>query len=413
VDLSDGGIYSGVFSPTLTLTSVSSSCNGHKYRCRVVNIFVGVGIPYNSDAATLTVNAAVTPEITITQQPQDITVTEGAITESLTVVATITQGATLTYQWLSNGTPAIPISGATSATYKLPTDLKVGTYPYACVLGIVSGMKAAAQTEWVTVTVKAATTTPTLTVSPSTLSFLAAGDEKIFAVASNTDWTVTKSAGASWLTVSPASGSNDGTVTVTAAANTAASDRTASITVSGGGINRTVSVTQAAAASTPVPVITTTGSALSKGTVGAYYSVTLEASNNPASWAVTSGALPDGLKLNTATGEIYGIPATAGVSNFTITAKNDGGVSAAKSFSITIDTDVANENIAQHNLKASVQSGALYVSGLTAGRPWSVYNIFGQLVYQGVALGDRADIPLHSHGMYIVRCGDNAVKVSY
>ncbi|MBO7133458.1 MAG: C10 family peptidase [Bacteroidales bacterium] len=88
-------------------------------------------------------------------------------------------------------------------------------------------------------------TTPSynLTVSPSSLSYTADGASKTVNVTSNTSWTATSSA--SWLTISPASGTNNGTITAVAAANTSSSQRTATITVSGGGITRTVSVTQA------------------------------------------------------------------------------------------------------------------------------------------------------------------------
>ena len=83
-----------------------------------------------------------------------------------------------------------------------------------------------------------------LSVSPSTLSYTAAGESKTVTVTSNTSWTATSSA--SWLTVNPASGSNDGTITAVAAANTTTSQRTATITISGTGANsQTISVTQA------------------------------------------------------------------------------------------------------------------------------------------------------------------------
>ena len=83
-----------------------------------------------------------------------------------------------------------------------------------------------------------------LTVSPSSLSYTAAGESKNVTVTSNTSWTVTSSA--SWLTISPASGSNNGTITAVASANTSSSQRTATITVSASGVSsQTVSVTQA------------------------------------------------------------------------------------------------------------------------------------------------------------------------
>ncbi|MBR5982408.1 MAG: C10 family peptidase [Bacteroidales bacterium] len=83
-----------------------------------------------------------------------------------------------------------------------------------------------------------------LSVSPSSLSYIAAGESKTITVTSNTSWTATSSA--SWLTISPASGSNNGTITAVAAANTSTTQRTATITVSGSGVNaQTISVTQA------------------------------------------------------------------------------------------------------------------------------------------------------------------------
>ena len=83
-----------------------------------------------------------------------------------------------------------------------------------------------------------------LSVSPTSLSYTAAGESKTVTVSSNVSWTATSSA--SWLTISPASGSNNGTITAVAAANTATSQRTATITVSGNGTSaRTISVTQA------------------------------------------------------------------------------------------------------------------------------------------------------------------------
>jgi uncharacterized protein YjdB len=64
-------------------------------------------------------------------------------------------------------------------------------------------------------------------------------------IKSNVNWTVTSSA--AWVTVSPASGSNDGSSIVTFQANTSSSPRTATITVTGDGLPpQTISVTQAA-----------------------------------------------------------------------------------------------------------------------------------------------------------------------
>src|SRR5207248_8354102 len=84
----------------------TSTDNGAKF---VVVVSNSTGSA-TSNAATLTVNAAVTAP-TITTQPANQTVTVGQ-TATFAVVATGT--APLGYQWQKNGTA---ISGATSASY--------------------------------------------------------------------------------------------------------------------------------------------------------------------------------------------------------------------------------------------------------------------------------------------------------
>ena len=77
------------------------------------------------------------PVITITTQPTaTTTVTVGSITGSLTVAATATESATLSYQWNTatntSHAGAAPISGATNASFTIPTTLAAGTYYYFC-----------------------------------------------------------------------------------------------------------------------------------------------------------------------------------------------------------------------------------------------------------------------------------------
>jgi hypothetical protein len=94
--------------------------------------------------------------------------------------------------------------------------------------------------------VKAAPAGPSLSVSPTSLSFGSSAGTQSATVTSNVSWTV--SADQSWITVSPASGSGNGTFGVSAAANTGAS-RSGTVTVSGGGLTATIAVTQSAAGS--------------------------------------------------------------------------------------------------------------------------------------------------------------------
>lgn len=87
------------------------------------------------------------------------------------------------------------------------------------------------------------TTSTTLLVTPATQNVGAAAGATTFTVTSNLSWTVTDNA--AWLTVSPTSGSNNGTLTASYQANTSTSPRTATITVTAGTLSQTVTVVQA------------------------------------------------------------------------------------------------------------------------------------------------------------------------
>lgn len=82
-------------------------------------------------------------------------------------------------------------------------------------------------------------------VSTSSLSLAAKNASASFKVVADVDWTVTSSA--NWLTVSPSSGSatSGTTINVTASDNTTDYARTATLTIKGKTLTRTVSVTQA------------------------------------------------------------------------------------------------------------------------------------------------------------------------
>jgi len=76
-----------------------------------------------------------TPVITITKQPASMNAESGSISGSLTVEASVTNQATLSYQWYSNTTNSYTggtavTTGGTSAEFTIPTDLTEGTYYY-------------------------------------------------------------------------------------------------------------------------------------------------------------------------------------------------------------------------------------------------------------------------------------------
>jgi len=84
-----------------------------------------------ADHAVAAVFSAPTPVITITTQPvATTTVAEGSISGSLAVAASVTQGATLSYQWFRN-TIASNVGGSeepgmTGTSFDIPTDLTEG-----------------------------------------------------------------------------------------------------------------------------------------------------------------------------------------------------------------------------------------------------------------------------------------------
>jgi len=87
-------------------------------------------------------------------------------------------------------------------------------------------------------------TTPTLAVSPNTLTFThnATTGQNVTVTTNQPSWSA--SSNQSWAAVSPSLGLNNQTFTVTVQPNNTASTRTATITVSAGGLTRTVTVTQ-------------------------------------------------------------------------------------------------------------------------------------------------------------------------
>ncbi|HMY74536.1 MAG TPA: putative Ig domain-containing protein, partial [Blastocatellia bacterium] len=86
------------------------------------------------------------------------------------------------------------------------------------------------------------------------------------------------------------------------------------------------------------PTVTLSPASLPNGTAGTAYSQTLSAS--PAggiySYAVTSGSLPSGLNLNSATGALSGTPTINGSFNFTVTATGFGTCTGSQAYSVAI-----------------------------------------------------------------------------
>jgi hypothetical protein len=121
----------------------------------------------------------------------------------------------------------------------------------------------------------------------------------------------------------------------------AAGSYTFQVSVSDGTLSTSGSVAQDVTITVlpQIPVITT--STLPAASVGVAYSQTLAATNSPLTWTLNSGALPAGLSLGATSGIISGTPTMAtSTSTFTVTATNAGGVSVAKTLSLTVNQGV-------------------------------------------------------------------------
>jgi uncharacterized repeat protein (TIGR03803 family) len=119
-----------------------------------------------------------------------------------------------------------------------------------------------------------------LSVSTNSLSLSGDGGTASFSIVSNASWTITASE--SWLTFSKTSDTGNGTITVTAAANPSASQRTASIVVTGAGITQQIALSQPAATTTLDVSATTLNVSATSGST-ASFSIT-----STISWTVSS-----------------------------------------------------------------------------------------------------------------------------
>lgn len=108
---------------------------------------------------------------------------------------------------------------------------------------------------------------PSLEVSPTLLSFHKNGGSQSVTVTSNQAWII--SSNQAWVSVSPASGTNDGSFTVTVQSNASQQPRTATITVTVADLSKTISVNQVAAAPPQTYTISLSASPEVGGTVRA------------------------------------------------------------------------------------------------------------------------------------------------
>lgn len=120
---------------------------------------------------------------------------------------------------------------------------------------------------------------PILNVSPSSLTYVAAGGVYPISITSNFGWATTDDA--TWLSLSTATGNGTTNITATATANGGVIPRVASITISGGNLKQIISVVQNASSA----VLTVNPTNMHYAAAGASQAITISTN---ASWLATS-----------------------------------------------------------------------------------------------------------------------------
>ena len=259
---------SGSGNAIITVSALSAN-NSASTRTATITVSV-LGVP--SQTVTVT-QAGKTPSSLTVSSP---TASVGAAvnsTASVTVSSNVSWSVVKSMTWLSV-TPLTGTSGNITLNF-ITSQANISASPRSGTVTISGG----GITRIVDVT--QAADVPSLTASPTSINVSAGTLGSSITVTSNvSSWNA--SSNQSWLTVSSASGSNNGTITLSFPSNGTGSDRTAIVTISGGGITRTVNVTQAA-----IPSLTTSpGSLSAKATDSGNVTITV---NSNVTWTLTNG----------------------------------------------------------------------------------------------------------------------------
>jgi mannan endo-1,4-beta-mannosidase len=225
----------------ITASPISGANNGSVS----VSVTANTGTAARTGTVTVT-GGGLTRTIAVTQAAptaNNLTLSQTALSfasatssSAVTVTANVSWTVTDNQTWIT----ASPTSGANNGSFTVSASANTGTSSRSGTVTVTGG----GLTRTIAVTQAGQSTTNTLNVSTASLSLGSAISSGTFGVTANVAWTVADDQ--TWITVSPASGSNNATVTVNAiSANTGTTSRTGTVTVSGGGITRTVAVTQA------------------------------------------------------------------------------------------------------------------------------------------------------------------------
>ena len=270
-----------------------------------VSTLVNSGSIGRSGTITITgVNSGITRTVSIYQgylyvTPTSISASDAGGNESFNIISDCSWSTSESSAILNNLSPT---SGSGNSTVSFTVDENMNTSSRSGSISIAGD----GVTKIVAVTQEAADPIPTLSVSPSSLSFSNLGGASSFSITSNDSWSISNPA--SWLSRTPTSGTNNATISVTASQNNSTSSRSATFTISSGsGLSETVTVSQ------PGETLTVSPSSFTVG--GGSSTTTISVSSNT-SWVVSeSESWIDLVNTNQGTGN-----GSFGISTWTLSS---------------------------------------------------------------------------------------------
>jgi hypothetical protein len=280
---------------TGTITATYQLNTGAGSRTATITVS-GSGV---SDQVVTVTQLGTAPLLIVTPLNQNVTSSSG--TTSFDVASNVEWTSSSDQTWCTV-TPSGTGNGTITATY----EAHAGTSSRTATI-TVSGSGVSDQV----VTVTQSGAPPSLIVTPLNQNVTSSSGTISFDVASNVAWT--SSSDQAWCSVT-SSGTGNGTITATYQANTGASSRTATITVSGSGVsNQVVTLTQD-------ELITISYSGSPWCSSGGVQNVSLSGSSGG-----TYSAQPEGLNINPVTGAIT--PGTSVGGSYTVkyTLEKSGG----------------------------------------------------------------------------------------
>ena len=305
----------------------------------------------------------------ITMSPANVTVAAGA-TATFTAAATGNPAPTVQWQVSTAGGAFTNVAGATSTTLSITgttTAMNGNKYQAVFTNSVGSATTAAA-----TLTVNAANTAPTITISPANVTVTAGATATFTAAASGSptptvQWQVSTNGGTNFTNVA---GATSTTLTITGTTNAMSGNKYEAVFTNTAGSATTTAATLTVNAGNGAPTITTNPTNLTV-TAGATATFTAAASGSPTptvQWQVSAsgGAFTSVAGATSATLNIAGTTVAMSGNKYQAVFTNSAGSATTTSATLTVNATPANSGTVMGGLvPISVSTIQLYAVGTT------------------------------------------------